>query len=539
MKVTRSQFSKKVFIATALALVGVVSASCTKRQAKLEYDLNPAETLVVNIQTEPPSLDPSKATDTTSAEVLNNIMAPLIQFDTADPSLKLIPSLLTAWEPSEKATKWKLTVRQGVVWSDGQPFTAQQILDGWERLLNPATASEYAYFLFSIKGAQDYNKGTIKDFSQVAAKIVDPNTIEVQLNKSKGYFPMLLTHHSTLPIRKDVIEKHGPRWTEAANIVTLGPFTLKVWDHDKAIVLERNEKYFGEKTKLKNVLMRMINDTSTALNLFDSGKIDFLPELPSTELPVLSKRPEFHREPNLVLQYYGFNTKKAPMDNLKLRQAIAHAINKQEIVDMLAGGQTPVSGWFPKGIMGFTQEGGLKFDPERAKQLLKEAGYEDPKKVPRITLAFNTNDNHRRIAENVQAQIKRNLGIEIEVKNEEWKVYLKTLQADPPQIFRMGWQADYPDPDNFINLMTSYSENNRTKWGNPEFDKLVEEGAGELDPAKRQELYVKAQKILIEQDTAVVPLFTGVSNTLLSKRVENFPYNILALRVYDKVTIKK
>jgi len=354
-----------------------------------------------------------------------------------------------------------------------------------------------------------------------------------------SYFPQLLTHHSTLPCRKDVIAKHGDKWTEAANIVTLGPFNLKIWDHDKSIVLERNETYFGEKPKVKNVLMRMINDTSTAINLFDTGKIDFQPELPSTEMGVLRKRPEFRGEPNLVIYYYGLNVTKKPMDNLKFRQAIAHAIDRAEITKLLDGGQIPIAGWFPKGVMGFKPEGGLQFNKEKAQQLLKEAGYDDPKKVPRFSLGFNTNDNHRRIAENVQAQLKRNLGIDVEIKNEEWKVYLKSLQSDAPHIYRMGWQADYPDPDNFINLMTSYSENNHTNWGNPEFDKLVEEGAGELDPVKREAIYVKAQEILIEKDTVVVPIYSGVRNTLISQRLENFPVNILDRRIYDKVSIKK
>lgn len=523
----------------ALAVLAVGMTSCTKKVAKLDYDLDPQETVVVNIQTEPPSLDSSKATDTTSHEVLSNLMTPLVQYDKDDPEMKLIPGLLSSWEASEKASKWKLIVRPGAKWSDGVELTGQHVLDGWERLLNPATAAEYAYFLFSVKGAQDYNSGKIKDFSQVGIKLIDPMTIEVQLTKSQGYFPMLLTHHSTFPVRKDVIAKHGPRWTEPGNIVTIGPFLLKKWDHDKALVLERNENYFGPKAIVKNVLMRMIVDQSTAINLFDSGKLDFLPELPSTEIATLNQRPEFKREPNMLLYYYGFNTKKAPANNLKFRQAIAHAIDKKEITTMMNLGHIPLNGWLPTGIMGYTEEGGLKFDPEKAKALLKEAGYADPTKVPRMAISFNTNENHRRIGENVQAQLKRNLGIDVEIKNEEWKVYLKSLQTDPAAIFRMGWQADYPDPDNFINLMTSFSENNHTNWGNPEFDKLVEQGAGELDPAKRVEIYRKAQQILIEQDTAVVPIYSGVTNMLISKRVENFPVNRLALRVYDRVSIKK
>lgn len=515
------------------------TVACTKRSQKLEYGLDIKDTVRINISTEPPSLDWHKSTDTTSAEIQLNIMSSLVEYDTGHPELQLKPSLVTKWEARDLAKKWKLTLREGVKWTDGVEFEAQQVVDGWERLLNPATASEYAYFLFGLKGARDYNAGKLKDFSQVGVKAVDKYTVEVTLDKSMSFFPMLLTHHSVLPARKDVIAKFGDRWTDPANIQTLGPFVLKVWDHDKAIVLERNETYWGEKPKVKNVLAYMINDQSTALNLFDAGKIDFLPELPSTELEVLSKRPEFRREGNLTIYYYGLNTAKKPFDNPKVRRAFAMAVDKQQIVTLMKGGQTPISGWLPAGMFAFDEGVGVKFDPAEAKKLLAEAGFTDPKKLPKVVLGFNTNENHKRIAENVQAQLKTNLGVDVEIKNEEWKVYLKSLQSDAPHIYRMGWQADYPDPDNFISLMLSYSENNHTHWKNPKFDKLVEEGSRELNTEKRRSIYKQAQEILTEQDTPVIPIYSASSNMLISTRLENFPVNRLARRIYDKVSVKQ
>lgn len=523
---------------TLLAAVMALSISCTKKNDKIEYGLDLKETLRINIQTEPPSLDWHKSTDTTSAEIQFNIMTALAEYDLNDPELKLVPGLAAGWEPSDKAKKWKITLRQGVKWTDGVEFEAKHVLDGWERLLSPATASEYAYFLFNIVNAKEYTEGKIKDFAQVGVKVTGKYELAVELKDSMAFFPQLLTHHSTLPIRNDVVAKHGDKWTEPGNIVTLGPFTLKVWDHDKAMVLERNENYFGEKPKVKNILAYMINDQTTAINLFDAKKIDFLPELPSVELEALRKRKEYREQGNLTIYYYGFLTNKPPFDNVKVRQAFSHAIDKEQIVKMINGGQTPLYGWLPKGMFGYTSDIGLKFDPEQAKKLLAEAGFADPKKLPKVTLAFNTNENHRRIAENVQAQLKTNLGVEIEIKNEEWKVYLKSLKSNPPNMYRMGWQADYPDPDNFINLMLSYSENNHTKWGNPKFDKLVADGAAELDGEKRKTIYAEAQKILIEQDTAAFPVYSGVSHMLISDRVENFPVNTLARRIYDKVTVK-
>ncbi len=527
----------KHIIGFLVAGLVVVSIGCTKKADKLEYGLELKDTLRINLQVEPPSIDWNKATDTTSADVIFNIMSTLVEYNLADPELHLKPSLAEKWESSDKARKWKFTLRQGVKWTDGVEFEAQHVVDGWERLLAPATASEYAYFFYNVKNAKSYTEGKEKDFSKVGVKATGKYELTVELEKPMAFFPMLLTHHSGLPIRKDLIAKFGDRWTDPANLQTLGPFKLKVWDHDKAMVWERNENYWGEKPKIKNVLAYMINDSSTAISLFDAKKIDFLPELPSTELESLRKRKEYREESILTTYYYGFNTKKAPFNNVKVRAAFAMAVDKSQIVKMLNGGQIPLNGWVPKGMMGYVDDLGLKFDPAKAKELLKEAGFADPKKLPKVSIGFNTNENHKRIAENVQAQLKTNLGVDVELKNEEWKVYLKSLQSDTPQIYRMGWQSDYPDPDNFINLMTSYSENNHTGWKNPKFDKLVEDGAAELNEAKRKTMYTEAQKILTETDAPVLPVYTGVTHMLISERVRNFPVNPLSRRIYDGVEV--
>jgi oligopeptide transport system substrate-binding protein len=524
------------------ALVGLSLAftACTNKNKKEEYGLDIRETIRVNIRTEPPSLDFSKATDTTSAEVGYNIMDGLVNYDIYDPDLKLIPALAEKWEANKAGDVWTLTLRKGVKWTDGVEFVAQHVLDGWERLINPATASEYAYALFPLKNAQEYNQGKIKDFSQVGVKTTNPYTIVVELKRPMSFFPHLLPHHSTYPIRKDVIEKFGDKWTDPKNIVTLGPFKLKTWDHDKAIVLERNETYWGEKPKVKNVLMYMINEDSTSVALFESGRIDLLHELPSKELPRLRKMPEYRDVGTLLLQYWGFNTKKKPFDDSKVRQAFNYAVDRKEIVQMLARGDIPATSWIPAGMSGYEPDRGLTFDIEKAKALLAEAGYgEGKKKFPKIQMVFNTNEDHQRVAENIQAQLKRNLGIDLEIKNEEWKVFLDRLKTDPPELFRMGWLLDYPDPDNVMNLMTSYSENNRTKWKNTDYDKLIESAAAELNEQKRKSLYSQAQSLLVEKETPVIPLFNGVRQLLISKRVENPPVNRLERYEYRKVSIKQ
>ncbi|PIU00134.1 MAG: oligopeptide-binding protein oppA [Bdellovibrionales bacterium CG10_big_fil_rev_8_21_14_0_10_45_34] len=520
-------------------LISLLVSSCTQKNQDLEYGLKYDETLRTNLNTEPPTLDWSRITDTTSAEVVSNIMDGLVAYDLNSPDMALKPALAESWEATDQAKTWTFKLRQGVKWSDGKEFTAQDVLDGWERLLNPATAAEYAYNLFSIVGAKEYNEGKLKDFSQVGVEVKDGSTLVVRLKQSKSFFPYFMTHHSTYPMRKDVVTKHGDKWTQPGNLVTLGPYNLKIWDHEKSIVLERNDSYWGEKAKTKNILMYMILETATAMALYEADKLDSLNTLPSTEMTVLEKRPDFRRAPNLYLYYYGFNTSRKPMDNVLVRKAFNHAIDKNEIVRMLATGYEPAKSWIPTGILAANDEIGLDFNVEKAKTLLDEAGYKDRSKFPRLVLSINTNEDHKRIAENVQAQLKRNLALEIEIRNEEWKVYLNTLKTNPEHIWRMGWVGDFPDPDNFMDLMTSYSDQNRTRWGNPNYDKLVEQAKSEFDPEKRKELYDQAQRIMVEVDVPVVPLYFGVQNKIIKPRVKNYPVNVLMVYRYSNVELEK
>lgn len=518
-------FKRSLSLLLAALCAGMIG--CTKKNAHLEYGLDVKDTLRINLMTEPPSLDWSKATDTTSSMVLNQIMDTLVAFNLGDPELGLIPSLATEWAPSEGGKVWTFTLRKGVKWTDGVDFTAQQVIDGWERLLNAKTASEYAYQLFPVKNARAYNAGKVTDFKDVGVKINDKGQLVVTLEKPMGYFPMLLTHHSTAPLRKELVDKFGDKWTDPANIQTLGAYKLKTWDHDKAIVMERNDGYWGEKAKTKNILAYMIIEYSTALSLYESGKLDFQETVPYKELPRYRGNPGLHIVPSLSIYYYGFNVKKPPFNDVKVRHAFAMAIDRKQITDLLAGGQQPLSGWIPTGMMGFDAAAGIKFDPEKARQLLDQAGFKDRAKLPKIALGFNTNENHQRVAENVQAQLKKNLGIEVQIENEEWKVYLNQLKSDAPSLFRLGWLADYPDPDNFMNLMTSYSDNNKTGWANKKYDDMIETAASTIAKDKRIKIYADAQKLLTETDTPVIPIFSDVRPILLSSRVQGFPLNAL------------
>ncbi len=530
----------------AIAILSIGLAGCTSRSNSQKVttadgrtlELKAGETLRINLGSEPPTLDWNKATDTTSSHVINNIMDGLVAYDLADKELKLVPALATEWTASEKARVWTFKLRQGVKWSDGVDFKAEHVVDSWRRLMAKETASEYAYFLFAIKNAKAFNQGKVP-WEQVGVTVAAPDTIRVELEKSIGYFPQMLTHASTYPVRLDLIKKHGDKWTEAGNLVGLGPYKLAVWAHDREVVFEANESYYGTKPFIPYIHAQMIIEQATAINLFDAGKLDSIDGIPSVELKVQRTRKEYRSTGLLQIYYYGTNVKKAPMDNVHVRRAIAHAIDRQKVVQVLDGGEIPLTGWVPSGMFGYFADVGLEFNLEKAKAELAKAGYgPGGKKIPPIAIHFNTNENHQRIAEIVQAQLKENLGIEIELKNEEWKSYLANLKTDPPQMYRFGWLADYPDPDNFMNLMTSYSDNNRTRWSNPAYDKLIEQAAGETDQEKRRDLYRKANQLLLVEGAPVVPVLTSVAHMLVSNRLENFPVNALRRFEYKAVRIK-
>ncbi len=495
-------------------------------RVKLQDD----KTLATVITSEPPKLDWLLSSDTDSSWIQENIMEGLVRFDLSKPGLELKPALATSWQEKDGGQKWVFQLRENVRWTDGVEFTSKHVLDSFEYILTPESAAIAVDNIFPIKNARAFNSGKLNDFSQVGVKALGPYQVEFTLKQPMAFFPMLLTHHTTFPVRRDVIKKHGPLWTEPQNIVTLGPYKLVYWHHDSRIVLRRNENYWGKKPSIEFIVYYMIGKPSTALRMFQQGKIDFIRDLPSSEIPRLRKWEEFRTHPGLRLYYYGIKVGKKPLGNKLVRRALSYAINRKEVVKILGGGQKPLTSWVPQGMFGHEDDIGLSFDPQKARELLDQAGFKNRSTFPTLVLGFNTEEKHKRVAENIQAQLKRNLDVKVEIKNEEWKTFLNGLRsASAYSIFRLGWVADYADPHNFMAIMTSFSENNRTGWENKQYDKLVEQGVKEVEAQKRLEIYRKAQKLLVEDEVPVIPLMTDVNQLLVSQRIKNFSNNVLDL----------
>jgi len=491
----------------------------------------------VNLGTEPPSLDWSLATDHVSFNVIANLMVGLTEFDK---NLKPAPVIAKSWDMLEGGRKIVFHLRDDVMWSDGKKVRAQDFEYSWKRLLNPKTASEYAYTLFDILNAEAYSQGKLTDDSQVGVKALDDSTLEVRLKHPTSYFLSITTFEVTYPQRQDVIEKFGTKWTDPEHIVTNGPFLLTSWKHENEIQLKANPNFFPGKPAIENVEMFMINELTTALAMYEQGQLDFIDNhsIPILEKPRLAKAPGFKHVPQLRGEYYGFASFRKPFDDPRVRKAFAMAIDRSVIPKLLRGGEQPASSWIPPGMLAHNSKLGLPYNPPEARRLLREAGYPDGKGFPQVTLGYNTLEDKKIVAEAIQGMWKRNLGVLVRLENLEWKVFLKRLQNDPPHIFRSGWGADYPDPDNFMKLFTSFSGQNYSRWKNARYDQLLEQAAREMNEQKRVRLYNEAQKLLCEVDVSIVPLFNTAESTVLNPRYTGLEYNSMSRLLMRDVRLK-
>jgi oligopeptide transport system substrate-binding protein len=481
----------------------------------------------VNLGTEPPSLDWSLATDGVSFNVIANLMVGLTEFNK---ELKPAPVIAKSWDIADAGKRIIFHLRDDVLWSDGQKVRAHDFEYSWKRLLNPKTASEYAYILYDIVNAREYHENKVSNAAEVGVKALDDLTLEVKLHHPASYFLSLTTFEVTFPQRQDVVEKFESRWTDPEHIVTNGPFTLASWKHENQIQLRANPKYFLGKPVMDRVTMFMVNEKTTAVAMYEQGQLDFIDNrsIPILEKKRLAKQRGFRNVPQLRGYYYGFATDRKPFDDPRIRKAFAMAIDRETFPKILQGGEKPASSWIPPGMLAHNSKIGVHFNPPEARRLLREAGYSDGKGLPRVVLAYNTEEDHKLVAEAVQSMWQRNLGVLVSLDNQEWKVYLKKLQNDPPHVFRLGWGADYPDPDNFMKLFTANSGNNNTRWKNPRYDQLLELAARELDVKKRIKLYDEAQTILVETELPIIPLFWSSESTLLNPRFTGLEFNSMA-----------
>lgn len=526
--------NKKFLLLTVLAALSLVLAACgfggdsNEESSGDKSDSGSSKELNLVIPSEPPSLHPQLATDSTSSAILINVFEGLYRLNAeGTPEAAMAESV----EISDDKLTYTFKLRDAQ-WTNGDPVVAGDFEYAWKWALNPENLSEYASVFYPIKGAEAYNleEGSVEE---VGIKAEDDKTLVVTLANPTEYFLELTAFKTYLPINQKVVEGNEEWYAEAGeSFVTNGPFTLAEWKHSDSLVLKKNADYWdAANVALDTVTIGMVENEATASTMFKGGEIDYLGAPYQTV--ALDSIDEFKKDGSLRINdfasiyWYKFNTTDKFTGNANIRKALTLAIDRQSLIDNVTKGeQTPALGMVPNAITGFEEDRGYYKDNdiESAKAALeagmKELGIKDPKEI-KVNISMNTSEAHAAIAQFVQEGWSKNLGITVGLDNSEWQVYLEKLNLLDYQVGRMGWTADYNDAYSFLEqYITADNGNNDTGWENAEYKKLMEQSLVETDSAKRLEILKQAESIAMTE-FPIAPIYYYTNLSVVNEKVSN------------------
>jgi len=484
----------------------------------------------------PITLDPGLVADLGSAQYVMAIFSGLVKLDQ---DLKIVPDIAERWEKNPDGTVYTFYLRNDAVFQSGKNVKASDFKYSWERVLNPATGSLTAgTYLNDIAGSEDVLSGKTDTLSGV--KVIDDYTLQVTIDAPKAYFLDKMAYPTAFVVDRDNV-KNGSSWWQKPN--GTGPFKLAEWQKDTKLVLERNEKYYGEKAGLERIIFyAYIGDP---LLKYQSGDVDVAPVAPDyiglvtdPSNPVSEELSVF---PELSISYIGFNTVEPPFDDVNVRQAFSYAVDKERVNELATSNTvTTAYGFLPPGIPGYNADlEGLAFNPEKAKDLLAKSKYGGVSGLPDILITTpGWAGNMSGVIGGVIAEWRRNLGVEVRVRQLEPEIYYYRLHLEKNNMFDWGWIADYPDPHNFLDVLFHTGEHNNTgEYSNPDLDKLLDSAAVEQDTETRMKMYQEAERIIVN-DAAALPVSFGRSYFLIKPFVKNYYINPLGIPLLYKVTIE-
>ncbi len=475
------------------------------------------QVLNMNIRSEPPSLHPGLATDTTSTAVLNQIFEGLTRINQDGVVEEAMAEKI---DVSDDQTTYTFTIRDGATWSNGDPVTAGDFEYAWKWVLDPDNAdTDYAYQLYYLKNGEAAKNGEVST-EEVGVKAKDDKTLIVELEQPTPYFLDLTAFHTYYPVNQKVVE-NAPDWSldVSDDYVTNGPFLLDSWKHKDQVVIKKNPEYWDADTvSLETINFYMIEDENTELNMYNNGELDWAGSpngsLPLSAIPSLMDSGELNISPQAGVYYYVFNLKEAPFDNVNIRKAFTLAIDREGIVQNITKGeQQPAMAFVPPSIWEENQTGYFEDkDIDKAKEYLekglKELGLDE---LPTIKLSYNTSESHAALAQAVQEMWRENLGVDVELDNTEWNVFLDKMTNGDFQTGRMGWSADFNDAINFLETFRTLGGSNFSQWVDDEYTALLDESRTETDATKRKEILRDAEQILMDaMPIAPVYFYTNV-----------------------------
>lgn len=478
---------------------------------------------------EPESLDPAIITGQSEMRLVSALFEGLTARNKKG---EVEPGIAESWTISTDLKTIRFTLR-AATWSNGDPITAHDFVNSWERALNPLMASKYAELLYPIENSENYNKGKIDDFDQVGAHALDSRTLEVKLENPTPFFLDLCSMPTLYPVHFPSLKSEGRDWIKPGKLISNGAYTLKEWRIDDRVVLQKNPRYWrSSQVNLEQISALTTSSATTAFNLFYSGKADLIMDkglIPSLMIEHLRKKDYFHTNPFLATYFYRFNVTRKPFNNPKVRKAFALSIDKQRLVDKITRAGEPIAHTLtPPGVLHYTPPEGLTQNNALAQKLLAEAGYPKGKGFPAVSILYNSSELNQQIAVEIQAMWKEILGVQVNLQNQEWKVYLGSLDQLDFDIARSSWVGDYNDANTFLDCFVTGRGNNRTGWSHPEFDQLMAQSASEHNSEKRAEILQSAERILIEREFPIVPIYHFVGMSLYhAEKLGGFEPNVV------------
>ena len=476
--------------------------------------------LIYNLGEDPETIDPTLNTSSGAGSIIDNAFEGLMKLDENE---KAIPGVAEKMEVSDDNLVYTFTLRKDAKWSDGEPVTAKDFEYSWVRALTKETAAEYSYQLYYIKNGEAFYNGTATR-EELGIKVIDEHTLEVTLEAPTSYFPELTSFTTYMPLREDIVSANGDGWaTNPETYISNGAFKLVQWDLKEQLVFEKNEHYWNaDEVKLPGVVWKLVTDDNTAYASLLAGDFDMIHSVPTAEIEGGTKEGLVTIYPNLGTYFLAINVGKQNtlsdevkkvLSNEKVRKALSIAIDREGITtNVTKAGQIPAYSFVPEGILNangveFATEyyDASKSNIEEAKKLLEEAGYPNGQGIPTLEFIYNSEGDHKSIAQAIQ-QDWAEIGVTVELRNEEWAVFLNTRQEGNYQIARHGWIGDYVDPMTFLDMWVTNGGNNDAGYSNAEYDTLIAQAKVEADASKRWELMKKAEDILMK-DMPVIPIY--------------------------------
>jgi oligopeptide transport system substrate-binding protein len=485
------------------------------------------QTLVRHIKDEPASLDPAKAVGLPEIQVIRDLYEGLVNQDAKG---NIIPGVASKWQTNDNRV-WTFTLRDNAQWSDGTPVTAQDFVYSWQRLVDPKTTSPFAWFaaLAGIGNAQDIIDGKATP-DKLAVTAVDARTLRIQLDKPLPWFANLTANFAFFPVQKATVEG-DKNWTRPGKLVGNGAYVLKDRVVNEKLVLTPNTHYWDNgKTVIQQVTFVPINQESAATKRYQAGDIDITESFPKNLYKKLLKDlpGQVYTPPQLGTYYYAFNTQKGPTADARVRLALSMTIDRRLMADKVLGtGEKPAWHFTPDATAGFTPQPSAMEEMSQeelnaqAKTLLQAAGY-GPGRPLELTLLYNTQEIHQKIAIAVASMWKKNLGVDVKLQNQEWKTYIDSRNTGKFDIVRASWVADYNEPSTFLSLLTSTHSGNISRFNDPAYDKVLNQASLETSEKARNTDYNAAEKILAEK-APIAPIYQYTNARLIKPWVKGYP----------------